>query len=95
MNEKADKIDDKKLNEETLRDVSGGDGGVYWKPDRVVINQNGTDFCFDPSLITVLKHLDYKTQVCFIKGAQSSSRVRLESGESGYVRSEDLYEHNS
>ena len=83
-------IDDKKLKESELEQVSGGDDGRTELIRKHVANPNGTDFCREPTLLSVKKHLNRGTILRFSGTVGRSSKVFLESGELGYVLSIDL-----
>lgn len=83
-------IDDKKLKESELEQVCGGDDGGTWLDRKAVMNPNGTDFCREPSLHSVKKHLNKGTILRILGTVGISSKALLESGESGYVLSSDL-----
>lgn len=79
----------KKLHEEELVQVNGGDGGTESKK-AVVNNQNGTDLCSDPRLKHIKKHLKEGTKVKYSSKGYCSTCVWLDSGDYGYVNSNDI-----
>ena len=81
--------DMKKLHEEELVQVNGGDGGTESK-EAVIINQNGTDLCGDPFLRHIKKHLKYGINVKYSSKGNCSTYVWLDSGDYGYVNSNDI-----
>ena len=84
-------MDDKKLKDSELEQVCGGDDGGTGPVWKFVVNPNGTDFCREPKLQYVRKHLNSRTKLKFISTFGRSSKVSLESGEIGYVLSEDIH----
>ena len=88
--ESGNMMDDKKLKDSELEQVCGGDDGGTGPNWKFVVNTNGTDLCREPKLQYVKKHLNCGTKLKFMGTLGRSSRVQLESGESGYVLSEDI-----
>lgn len=79
----------KKLHEEELVQVNGGDGGTEGIK-AVIINQNGTDLCLDRYLRQIKKHLKLGTNVKYSSKEGCSTYVWLDSGDHGYVNSNDI-----
>ena len=84
-------MDDKKLKDSELEQVCGGDDGGTELIYKKVANTNGTDFCRDPTLNSVKKHLDCGTKLKITGTVGKSSGALLKSGEFGYVLSRDLH----
>ena len=83
-------MDDKKLKDSELEQVCGGDDGGTGPGWKSVVNPKGTDFCREPKLQYVYKHLNRGTKLKIIGKFERSSKVSLKSGEYGYVLSEDI-----
>ena len=83
-------MDDKKLKDSELEQVCGGDDGGTKLIRKFVVNPNGTDFCMEPTLLSVKKHLDCGTILRISGTVRGISKAFLESGELGYVLSSDL-----
>lgn len=82
-------IDDKKLKESELEQVCGGDDSGTGGKRKSVVNPNGTDFCSDPCMYLVIKHLDFLTDVYMLSKTGKIAKVVFES-KSGYVLYKDL-----
>ncbi len=79
----------KKLHEEELVQVNGGDGGTEGKK-AVIINQNGTDLYLDSSLRQIKKHLEFRTNVKYSSKGYYSTYFLLDSVDHVYVNSNDI-----
>ena len=89
--ESGNMMDDKKLKDSELEQVCGGDDGGTGPGWKSVVNPKGTDFCREPKLQYVRKHLNKGTKLKLRGRFGISSKVSLESGEIGYVLSQDIH----
>lgn len=81
-------MEDKKLKDSELEQVSGGYGTEVYKGH--VVNPNGTDLCSDNELHIVIRHLDYQTEVKYLAKGVCVTYVIIEHVGHGYINSNDL-----